>query len=146
MTEDDLEPTVLQTMGVTVGQIKSNNASLTISDYQARELFTREFSLQPDQIPGLSYYLDVEGAQKYLIGKTRTLDGNCFSMALPLSQLPKTSESLMRTKTEDMVDDEKHSCSGADCESCSFVRNSTGEITGCECNKMLGYCNHTVST
>lgn len=42
----------------------------------------------------------------------------------------------------------KHSCAGASCSSCSFIRSGGifSKITGCECNTTGGSCNHTVSS
>jgi hypothetical protein len=46
---------------------------------------------------------------------------------------------------------ETHSCSGNNCNSCSFSKNLNGCITGCTCLSQLasqvdGTCDHTVST
>lgn len=38
-----------------------------------------------------------------------------------------------------------HTCTGVKCNSCGFVTDGNGNITGCHCNSS-GECNHTVSS
>ena len=92
-----------------------------------------------------SFSLLAGDAHSYLVGTGKTEDGRCFTMA---RELEKRGDRL-GPMTDGQVSflPEGNTCTSMEgCQGCSFVRNSGGRITGCNCNTSgLGWCSHTVS-
>lgn len=75
-------------------------------------------------------------------------ENNCFNVAIINAHryLNNTNEaSFLYFQSSDPVE-ETHSCEGDPCESCQFVRDDDGNITGCDCSYLGGHCNHTVTS
>lgn len=55
-------------------------------------------------------------------------------------------EMNLSKKPHDLIKEgDKHTCHGESCESCDFIKNGDGDITGCDCTQPTGWCNHTIS-
>jgi hypothetical protein len=102
--------------------------------------------------------IEQNGKYKYLIAEG-VKEGKSIAVAIELlSKRQKVSAlkaSLLSFTSNSAAEElnyvagDTHTCTGAPCSSCDFVRNNeTGKITGCACNdeyKLGKSCNHTVS-
>ena len=99
-----------------------------------------------------SYEIEVEGEFAYAIARGTTDDGSCFIAA---KQIDRDGDRIGLLGRDGMLKHvpggSGHSCTGqAGCQSCSFTKNSAGEITGCNCNTQAaggtGWCSHTITS
>jgi hypothetical protein len=102
-------------------------------------------------------YLDLKSdVVKYLILKGKTKTNTNLTVALPIKLRPEnigSKDMIYAYVIEPDPGESGHTCAGVGCSCCRFLKNSQGQIAGCECYQTErctyqtnGYCNHTIST
>lgn len=87
---------------------------------------------------------------RYIFAKGILKSGQKVEYAVPIHATFDIHQDIneidIANKPHELIKEgDKHTCLGESCESCGFIRNDDGDITGCDCSHQLGWCNHTIS-
>ncbi len=92
-------------------------------------------------IDSISYSITTSGVPSLLI-YCKDASGNTILIGAELSSSGSNNFRVASTTG--------HSCAGAPCSSCSFLKNASHQIVGCDCGeaglKPPPRCNHTITT
>ena len=143
-------------------------AAHTLGEQNLLDFVNSEYSAINNMVYNelLNYQLSEGAGRWYLIFQGYSLAAksmSSFAYEIKMNSIKTKAELVMHKssvnaggRVTDIIASESHTCTGQPCSCCSFLRDSSDNITGCKCDQVLnvsapcyggsGKCNHTVTT